>query len=386
MKISKFSKKLKGDGRDEILERARELENNGKKIIHLEIGDPHFPTPDHIVDAAVKSLRDGETHYGSKSGNEDFVEAVRQDTYKQLGFLPDCEQIVIAPSSAIIQFAFRILAQPGDEILLPDPGYRAYYSLANLLGIKTVSIPLREENEFRMDPGDVKKLLSKKTKLILINSPNNPTGAVMTKEEAREIAAIAEKHGVYVLSDEVYDKIIYEGGHHSPAVYDWCRERIIIINSLSKSYAMTGWRLGYAIAPVAIAEKLRTWMRYTIFSVPDFIQRAGTAALLGDQKPLERMVAYYKKRRDLLLGGLSELPDIKCVKPNGALYIFPNIRKTGLTSKEFVDFFFKNAGVAISSGTEFGPAGEGYVRLSFAVSEADIVEGLKRIKRAWIKK
>ncbi len=350
-----------------------------KDLIHFDIGDPDFATPHHIMEAGIKSLRDGETHYGSKEGHADFIEAVRNDIRKRLGFLPDRDQVVIAPSSAIIHFVFRLLVKPGEEIMLPDPGYRAYYALADLLGIKTVSVPLREENEFRMNPKDIENSLTKKTKLILINSPNNPTGSVMTSEEMKKVVKIAEQRNVYVLSDEVYDRIVYEGQHHSPGVYDKCRQRVIILNSLSKSYAMTGWRLGYAIVPAPVADQLRIWLRYTIFSVPDFIQRAGIAALSGDQQPIASMVAEYKKRRGILMAGLKKLPSITCIEPRGALYIFPNIKNTGLTSKQFTDFLLKKAGVAVSPGTEFGPAGEGHVRLSFSISEDDIREGLKRI-------
>lgn len=386
MKLSKFSQKLKFGSRDQLLNRVSELEKQGKSIVHFEIGEPDFSTQPSIIEAAIDSLRKGETHYDDADGLEEFRSAISKKTKEDLGFAPDLDQIIIGPSPALIYFLLQCVADPGDEVIVQEPAYARFYSLLDLLGIKPVVLPLEEENNFRIDAKELQKRITGKTRLIIVNSPHNPTGTVMSKKEVSGIAKVAEKNNIFLLSDEVYGKLVYDGSHYSPGVQDQCRQRTIILNSFSKAYAMTGWRIGYFIAPKELVAKMKILLRNTVFSTPVFIQRAGISALTGDQKPLQRMVKEYKKRRDFLVTGLNKLPGISCVVPRGAFYAFPNIRGTGFTDKEFVKFMLEKAGVLFSPGTDFGANCQDYVRASFSIPMAEIKEGLRRMAEALKKK
>ncbi|OGE89320.1 MAG: hypothetical protein A2722_02925 [Candidatus Doudnabacteria bacterium RIFCSPHIGHO2_01_FULL_50_11] len=383
MYFSDAAGKLAGSPMFQFLARAQEMERAGKKVYHFEIGDPDFDTPHHVNEAAVAAINRGETHYVNSLGIRTLREAIVGETEKTLGFRPLLEQVVVAPAISFIYFVTRCVANPGDEVIVPDPGFASYYSAFDFIGVKPVSVPLLEKNEFRMSPGDIEKRITKKTKLIIINSPQNPTGAVMTKEELMEVGRIAERHNIYLLTDETYSKMVYDYPHYSPSVLDRCLERTIILNSFSKSYAMTGWRLGWAVAPPAMTEKLGLMIQTIISAVPPFIQEAGIAALTQDQSFIKTSVAEYRSRRDVIVQTLNDIPGVKCLKPEGAFYVFPNIASTGMTSVEFSEFALDKAGVVLLPGTMFGSYGEGYVRLVYATGIADIKEGLGRLSQAF---
>lgn len=381
-KLADAAYKLKGSPMFKVLAKANELEKQGQKIIHFEIGDTDFTPPGHIIEAAVRALRSGETHYVNSMGILPLREAICDSTEKEFGFRPTVDQVVIAPAISFIYFLTRCLVNPGEEVIVPDPGFASYYSAFDFIGAKWANVPLLEKNEFRMNPADVSQSLNEKTRLIIINSPNNPTGAVMTKEEIMAIAEIAREKDIYLLTDETYGKMVYDYPHYSPSVLDKCQERTIILNSFSKVYAMAGFRLGWIVAPKEIAEKIGLMIQTVISAVPPFIQLAGVAALIGDQSQIKAMILEYKKRRDAIVSGLNSLPGISCVVPQGAFYAFPNITGTGMTSEEFAEFALEKAGVTLLPGTNFGEHGKGYVRLSYATSIDNIKQAIENLKKA----
>lgn len=382
MKFSEAAKKLTGSPMFNFLAKAQELERQGRKIYHFEIGDPDFDTPENITSVAIDAIRAGETHYVHSSGIRDLRLAVCKRTKQDLGFEPAVEQVVIAPAISFIYFLTRCVADPGDEVIVPDPGFSSYYSAFDFIGVKWVSAPLLEKNEFRLDPKDIASRITAKTRLIVINSPQNPTGAVMIQEEIEEVAKIAEKHNIFLLSDETYDQMVYDHPHYSPGVYDQCKTRTIILHSFSKTYAMTGWRLGWVVAPEPIAEKIGLMIQTVISAVPPFIQKAGIEALLGEQTFVKQSLATYRSRRDEMVKLLNEMPGVSCLKPEGAFYVFPNITGTGMTSEEFSQFALERARVMLLPGSMFGHYGEGFVRLVYANSMENIREGLGKLKDA----
>jgi len=368
-----------------VLARAQELERQGQHIIHFEIGDPDFATPANIVNAAVESLRRGETHYTSSMGMHDFHLAICDTTERTRGFRPDLNQILVAPGANIlIYYAIACLVNPGDEVIVPDPGFPTYYSAMKYCNVKAVTVPLKESNQFRMSPDDVRQRITKRTRLIIINSPQNPTGALMTPDEIMQMAKLAEEHDGYLYSDEIYVRMVFDEAvpFKSPSFLDHCRERTIVANGFSKSFAMTGWRLGVAIAPADVIAKMGLLLQTTSSCVPPFIQRAGIEAISGDQSEVHKMTKEYRERRELIVDGLNSIRGLSCLLPGGAFYVFPNITKTGMTSEEFAAAMLDRAGVALLPGNCFGNYGEGYVRLCYANSKKNIVEGLRRIKAA----
>jgi aspartate aminotransferase len=384
-RLATAANNLEGQPMFKVLAKVQELERAGRDMVHFEIGDPDFDTPTNIVEAACAALRGGETHYTSSMGLFDFREAVRKATSRTRGFTPDIEQILVTPSAnIIIYYVIRCLVNAGDEVIVPDPGFPSYYAAIKFCDSVPVPIPLREENEFRMSPDDVRRAITPKTRLIILNSPHNPTGSVMTSEEIDAMAEIAEEHDVFLYSDEVYARMIFEDSttFRSPASRDLCRKRTIVANGFSKGFAMTGWRLGVAIGPTDVIEKMGLLLQTTSSCVSPFIQRAGIEAIEGDQSQVLAMMAEYRLRRDLLVNGLNRIPGIKCLKPGGAIYVFPNISGTGLSSEQFADLMMDKAGVALLPGTNFGKAGAGFVRLCYAVSRERITEGLRRIEEA----
>lgn len=384
-RLAKAANNLEGQPMFKVLAKVQELERSGRDMVHFEIGDPDFDTPTNIVEAACAALRGGETHYTSSMGLFDFRETVRLATSRTRGFIPDIEQVLVTPSAnIIIYYVIRCLVNPGDEVIVPDPGFPSYYAAIKFCDAVPVSIPLREENEFRMSPDDVRRAITSKTRLIILNSPHNPTGSVMTPEEIDAMAEIAEEHDVFLYSDEVYARMIFEETtpFRSPAARDLCRERTIVANGFSKGFAMTGWRLGVAIGPIDVIEKMGLLLQTTSSCVSPFIQRAGIEAIVGDQTQVKAMMTEYRLRRDLLVDGLNRIPGITCLKPGGAIYVFPNISGTGLSSEQFAGLMMDKAGVALLPGTNFGKAGAGFVRLCYAVSREKIAEGLKRIEKA----
>ena len=366
----------------EVLAKAKALEKQGKEIVHLEIGEPDFDTPKNIKEAAVKAMYAGYTHYTPAAGIPELREAIAEYIAKtrKIDVTPD--EVVVTPGAKPIIF-FSILAyvNPGEEVLYVNPGFPIYESVINFIGAKAVPIPLLEERDFRLDPNFVKENITKKTKMIIINSPENPTGGVLTKEDLKAIAdSIAKRDDILVLADEIYSRIIYEGVHESIASLPSMKEKTIILDGFSKTYAMTGWRLGYGVMRKDFAPKVTQLMINSNSCTSAFTQMAGVEALRGPQGEAEKMVQEFKKRREVIVAGLNGIKGISCKKPHGAFYVFPNIKKTGMTGRELQEMLLNKAGVATLSGTSFGKYGEGYLRLSFANSVENIKKALARIE------
>ncbi|MEM0058375.1 MAG: pyridoxal phosphate-dependent aminotransferase [Candidatus Bathyarchaeia archaeon] len=368
----------------EVLAKAKALERQGKSIIHLEIGEPDFDTPQNIKEAAVKALYAGYTHYVPAAGIPELREAIAEYISKTRRIPVDPEEVVVTPGAKPIMF-FAILAcvNPGEEVLYPNPGFPIYESMINFVGAKPVPIPLKEENDFRLDHEYVKGKITKKTKMIILNSPENPTGGVLTREDLKLIAdCMSNRDDVIVLSDEIYSRIIYEGTHESIASLPGMKEKTIILDGFSKTYAMTGWRLGYGVMRRDLAEKITQLMVNSNSCTCAFVQMAGIEALRGPQDSVDRMVAEFRRRREIIVEGLNRIKGITCKKPKGAFYVFPNITGIGMRSKELSDYLLNEAGVAVLPGTSFGKYGEGYLRISFANSIENIREALRRIDEA----
>jgi aspartate/methionine/tyrosine aminotransferase len=368
----------------EVLARAKALERQGKEIIHLEIGEPDFDTPKNIKDAAVKALYGGYTHYVPAAGIPELREAIAEYISKTRKIPVDPEEVVVTPGAKPIMF-FAILAcvNRGEEVLYPNPGFPIYESMINFVEAKPVPIPLKEENNFRLDHEYIKEKITKKTRMIILNSPENPTGGVLTREDLKVIAdCIAKRDDVIVLSDEIYSRIIYEGAHESIASLPGMKEKTIILDGFSKTYAMTGWRLGYGVMRKDLAEKITQLMINSNSCTCAFVQMAGVEALKGPQDSVDKMVAEFRKRREVIVSGLNNIKGITCKKPKGAFYVFPNIKGIGKKSKEFSDYLLNEAGVAVLPGTSFGKYGEGYLRISFANSIENIQKALDGISRA----
>ncbi len=382
--LSKAAYRIEGQPMFKVLDKVQKMEKQGEHVIHFEIGDPDFDTPGHIVEAAYRSLKNRETHYISSMGLYDMRMAAAEATNFSRKFTPSLEQVLITPgANIIIYLAVKCLVDPGYEVICPDPGFPTYYSVAKLCNVIAKRVPLKEENYFRMAPKDIKKAITPKTRLIIINSPNNPTGSVMTQQEIDDVYDIALSKGIYLYSDEIYSRMIYgDVNFHSPAANDKCRKVTIVANGFSKAFAMTGWRLGVAIAPEPVIDKMGLLVQTLCSCVPPFVQRAGIAALKEDQAEIHKMMKIYKERRDVLVNGLNSIEGISCFRSEGAFYVFPNIKQTGMKSEEFADFMLSEAKVALLPGTNFGKYGQGYVRLTYATSINNIHEGLNRIKKA----
>jgi aspartate aminotransferase len=368
----------------EVLAKAKALEKQGKDIVHLEIGEPDFDTPRNIKEAAIKALNAGYTHYTPSAGMPELRQTIAEYISKTRKLDIKPEEVVVTPGAKPIMF-FTILAlvNPGDEVLYPNPGFPIYESMVNFVGAKPVPIPLKEENDFSLDPEYVKKMITKKTKLIILNSPENPTGGVITREQLKVVAdSLANRNDVFVLSDEIYSRIIYEGRPESITQFSGMKDKTILLDGFSKTYAMTGWRLGYGVMRKDLAEKIAQLMTNSNSCTSASTQLAGVAALTGSQNEPERMVEEFRKRREVIVPGLNNIKGITCKKPHGAFYVFPNITGTGMKSKELGDHLLYNAGVAVLPGTSFGKFGEGYLRLSFDNSVENIKKALERIEKA----
>jgi aspartate/methionine/tyrosine aminotransferase len=381
--LSQVTSKIDGQPMFKYLDMAKVLEAKGQHLIHMEIGEPDFDTPKNVTWAAVQSLSNGETHYGSSFGLQEFREAVQFATERSRGFRPDLDQVLITPGANIaIYYAVFCLVDPGCEVIVPDPGFSTYYSNIKMCGAVPVRVPLKEENEFRMSPDDIEAAITDKTRLIIINSPQNPTGSVLTTDEVKRIYEIAKKHDIYIYSDEIYARMNYEPiGFASPSIYDHCKEHVILSNGFSKAFAMTGWRLGTLIGPANVIERMAALLQTTASCVSTFVQRAGIEAIRGSQETVTNMMAEYRAGRDLLVDGLNRVKGFKCLKPGGAFYVFPNITATGLSSDQVVEKLMA-AGVVTLPGHCFGDHGEGYIRLCYATSRENIQEGLNRIYKA----
>jgi len=381
--LSKGAGQIFGEAAFEVLAKAQELERKGKKILHFEIGEPDMETPDHISNAGIAAIKNKKTHYVPSIGLHDLRQAVVDEIEQTRGYRPDIEQIVITPGlKPGIFFAMLSMVNPGDEVIYPDPGYPTYGSVSSFIGAKRVMVPLLEKNEFRMNPGDVLKRVTKKTKLLILNSPQNPTGSVMTKQEMGEIAEIAEENDFFIVSDEIYSKMTYDAKHYTPTLRDEAKERTVLLDGFSKYYAMTGWRLGYMVTPVDMAKRLQDFLVSAISCTASFTQYAGVEALNGDQDFISDMMTRFRKKRDCIVKGLNSIPSFSCKAPKGAFYAFANIKKTGMNASECADHLLNNAGVAALPGTAFGPYGEGYIRFSYATTVEKIDEAIENIKKS----
>jgi aspartate/methionine/tyrosine aminotransferase len=365
----------------EVLARARALEATGKKVIHLEIGEPDFDTPAHIVDAAADALRAGFTHYVAAPGLPEVRDAVGEFFGKTGRPSYPADRIIITPGAKPIMFyAIMVTCDERDEVLFPNPGFPMYESIAAFAGAKPVGVPLREENQFRMDPDEVASLITERTRMLVLNSPHNPCGSTLARDEVEALAKLAIEHDLYVLSDEVYWATRYEGDHASIATIDGMQDRTILLDGCSKTFAMTGWRLGFAGLPQALVEPITRVIINTVSCTSAFSQRAILAAVTGPWEPVQAMVEEFRKRRSVIVEGLNRIPGISCLEPGGAFYVFPSVKELGLPSKAVAEFLLDRAGVAALSGTAFGAEGEGYLRLSYANSIEAIQEALDAIE------
>jgi len=364
----------------EVLSRARALERQGRSIIHLEIGEPDFDTPRYIRDAAKEALDRGCTHYTPSAGLAEIREACAEHIAQTRGIPVTAENTVVVPGGKpILFYTMLALVDEGDEVVCPDPGYPIYESMIRFAGGVPVALPLREERDFRFDPTELRSLVGPRTKLIIVNSPGNPCGAVATRDELESVADAALRADAYVLSDEIYSRILYEGDHQSVAALPGMLERTILLDGFSKTYAMTGWRLGYGIMSRNLVPWVTRLMTNSNSCCASFTQVAGIAALRGNQAEVTAMVEAFRARRDVLVAGLNAIPGVSCCVPQGAFYAFPNVAQLGRPSKEIADLLLEEAGVATLAGTAFGRRGEGYLRLSYANSLDNLRDAVARI-------
>jgi aspartate/methionine/tyrosine aminotransferase len=371
------------EGAFEVLAKARRLEATGRDIVHLEIGEPDFATPDNIVEAAVSALQSGYTHYTPAGGILEARQAVAGFVHKRLGVEVDPTEVVLVPGSKnILLFTLLACIEPGDEVIYPDPGYPVYASLVSFVGAVGVPIRLREDRDFRMDLQELASLVTPRTRLLIVNTPQNPTGGVLTREDVEFIARLAVDHDLLVIADEIYSQLVYDGFEHvSLLSQPGMKERTVLMDGMSKAYAMCGWRLGYGVSPRELAAKMETLMINSSSCAAAFTQMATIEALESpeSERAVHAMVEKFRARRDLLVDGLNRIPGMRCAKPDGAFYAFPNIEATGMPEKEMADRLLDEAGVAVLPGTAFGPAGAGYIRLAYTQGEADLTKALERI-------
>lgn len=372
---------LKPEGAYQVLAKAQALEAAGREILHLEIGQPDFETFDNISEAGIKAIRDGHTRYTPPAGMPALRQIIAEDAGKHRGMRFDPEQVVVSPGAKPnLFFPTLALVEPGDEVIYPNPGFPTYEAMIGIAGGVPVAVPLLEEKGFSFDLEAFDKLLSKRTKLIVLNSPGNPTGGIIPEADLVHIAEMALANDCWVLSDEIYTRIVYDGVEAvSIAALPGMAERTIIMDGFSKTYNMTGWRLGFGIMPRTLADRVGLLLTHSVGSTAHFTQVAGMEALTGDQEQVESVVAEYQRRRDVIVTGLNNLPGISCQNPQGAFYVFPNIRELGKTSQEAADWFLEEAGVALLPGSAFGAYGEGYLRLSYANSIENLQTALTRM-------
>ncbi len=380
MRLASRMSRLGTETAFEVLAKARMLEAEGMDVVHLEIGEPDYDTPENVVRAGVDALSGGFTHYGPSPGLPDVRARIAQEVAETRGISVSGDNVVVTPGGKpIMFFVLLALAEHGDEVLYPNPGFPIYESMINFAGAEAVPMPLREDSDFNVDVDEVAEQITPATKLMIINSPNNPCGSVMSREELRALAELAVERDVLVLADEIYSRFLYEGEHHSITAFPGMAERTIILDGFSKTYAMTGWRLGYGVMPLELVEPISRLMTNSVSCTASFTQMAAIEALDGPQDDAYGMVDEFKRRRSLIVDGLNAIPGIRCPMPKGAFYVFPNVEGTGLSSAEFADRLLQEAGVACLSGESFGAYGKGYVRFSFANSAENIQKALERI-------
>ena len=383
MKLAERMNRLGTETAFEVLVRARALEAQGRDIVHLEVGEPDFDTPGNIIEAGCEALRTGWTHYGPSAGLPDLRTAIAEYLNRSRGTSYTLDNIIVTPGGKPIMF-YVILAMldEGDEAIYPNPGFPIYESMINFTGATAVPSPIREEKDFALDVDELASLITPRTKLLIINSPSNPTSGVLNRAEIERIAQLAVQHDLTVLADEIYSEIIYEGEHVSIATFPGMPERTVVLDGFSKTYAMTGWRLGYGAMPLDLVPHINKLMVNSNSCTSMAVQRAGIEALTGPQDEVKEMIAAFKRRRDLIVDGLNAIPGIACHRPKGAFYVFPNITATGMSSKQFADHLLNEHGVAGIAGTSFGSYGEGYLRLSYANSDENLVKALDRVEAA----
>src|SRR4030088_3697872 len=375
--------RLGTEGAFEVLAKARRLEAEGKRSGPLEIGEPDFATPDNIIEAGISAMQNGYTHYTPASGIMEAREAVAGFVGRTLKTEVDPTEVVLVPGSKnVLLFTLLACIEPGDEVILPDPAYPAYASQVNFIGAVPKLVTLREETGFRMDLDQLEGLVTPKTRMLIINTPQNPTGGILTEEDVAFVCELAHKHDLLVVSDEIYSQLVYGFQHVSPLSERGMRERTVLMDGLSKSYAMTGWRLGYAVAPKALAAKLDQLMINSSSCAAGFTQVAAIEALSAPESAgaVARMVRVFERRRDLIVDALNEIAGVRCARPQGSFYAFPNIKGTGFDEHELADRLLSEAGVAVLPGTAFGHAGKGFIRLAYTQSEDELKLGLDRIR------
>ena len=366
----------------EVAARARALEATGRSVIHLEVGEPDFDTPVNVREAAKRAIDAGKTHYPPFPGIPELRAAIAADTAVRRGFAPDPANVFVTiGGKGVMYYAILALVNPGDEVIVPDPGYPIYESVTRFVGGVPVGIPIRQENAFRLDPDELASLVTPRTRLIVINSPANPTGGVLTRGDLERIAEIAIRHDLTVLSDEIYSRILYDGEEHvSIAALPGMAERTIVLDGFSKAYAMTGWRLGYGIVPTDLAPGFGRLLINSVTGATTFAQHGAVEALTGPQDDVDSMVEEFRGRRDLVVDGLNEIPGFSCLRPVGAFYAFPDISGTGLTGAELAERLLQETGVSVLAGTAFGTVGTHHIRLSYANSRENLAEALRRIR------
>ena len=381
-----FAKRMSRLGTEsafEVLAKAKGLEAQGKDIIHLEIGQPDFSTPMNVCEAAFKAMKEGHTGYCPSAGLPEFREVAAQHISETRGVEIHPDEVTVTPGAKpIIFFTILALIDEGDEVIYPEPGFPVYESVIDFIGGKPVPLPLREEVDFRFKIDDLVDSITENTKLLILNSPQNPTGGTLTESDLAAIAELVEKHKFYVLTDEVYSRLLYEGTHHSILSIPGMKEHTILIEGHSKTYAMTGWRLGYGVAPKEIADKITQLTINSNSCTATFTQIAGIEALTGPQTFVSEMVAEFQVRRDVIVDGLNGIKGMSCVKPFGSFYVFPNVTNLPLSCEDLADYLLEEVGVALLPGTAFGKYGDGYLRLSYANSLDNINDALRRMESA----
>ncbi|GBF26186.1 MAG: pyridoxal phosphate-dependent aminotransferase [Caldithrix sp.] len=386
MKFAKRMERLGTETAFEVMAKAKALAAQGKDMIYLQIGEPDFPTPKHIIEAGVAALRDGQTHYSPAAGIMPLREAIVQEVYSRRGVKPSPQEVVVTPGAKpIIYFLIMACCEAGDEVIYPNPGFPIYESVIKFCGATPVPLPLREEKDFRFDLDEFRSLVTDRTSLIIMNTPANPTGGILTREDIEVVAEVAKERNILVLSDEIYKNIIYEGKHESLYGLPGMKEQTVLLDGFSKTYAMTGWRLGWGVMPEELAKRVEKLMINCNSCTATFSQYAAIEALQGPHDEVDAMVEKFRKRRDFIVEGLNKVPGFSCRLPKGAFYAFPNVKGVGMDSQKLEEYLLHEAGVAILSGTAFGEYGAGYLRFSYANSIDNIGLGLERIKEALAK-
>ena len=380
MKLAQRMSRLGTETAFEVLAKARRLEAEGMDVVHLEIGEPDFDTPSNIVDAGSKALSEGFTHYGPSPGLVDVRDRIAREVSDTRGISVAGDNVVVTPGGKpIMFFTMLALVDEGDEVLYPNPGFPIYESMIRFVGGVPVPMRLYESRGFNIDVDEVAGQVTDKTRLMVVNSPNNPCGSIIAAEDLEALADLARDNGITVLSDEIYSRFLYEGEHTSLTAFPGMREQTIILDGFSKTYAMTGWRIGYGVMPIELVEPISRLVTNSVSCTASFTQIAAVEAMQGPQDGVEEMVAEFKRRRDIIVNGLNAIEGIDCAMPKGAFYVFPNIQETGMTSRDFADRLLDEAGVACLAGESFGEYGKGYVRFSFANSSENIEKALHRI-------